>query len=122
MLYVSIHGLVGGLTSLYLFLLYCYSQHLYVLAYENESLDALWKFFWVVHLASWIFQFVGHGVFEGRKPALTDNLLLSLVAPFFVTAEVLFFCGWEKEMFEEIDADIKAKIKVFRESKNVKSK
>ena len=31
-----------------------------------------------VHAFSWIAQFVGHGVFEGRKPALMDNLLQGL--------------------------------------------
>ena len=27
------------------------------------------------HVIGWIAQFIGHGVFEGRKPALMDNLL-----------------------------------------------
>merc|ERR1712106_346053 len=31
-----------------------------------------------VHAFSWIAQFVGHGVFEGHKPALMDNLLQGL--------------------------------------------
>ena len=61
-----------------------------------------------------MFQFVGHGVFEGRKPALADNLLLTLSAPFFVTAEVLFFFGWNKEVFEEMEDEIKSRVKVFR--------
>ncbi len=28
----------------------------------------------LVHILSWVMQFVGHGVFEGRKPALLDNI------------------------------------------------
>lgn len=28
-----------------------------------------------VHIVSWIAQFYGHGVHEGRAPALLDNLL-----------------------------------------------
>jgi 2-hydroxy fatty acid dioxygenase len=28
----------------------------------------------VVHVASWIIQFIGHGVFEKRSPAIKDNL------------------------------------------------
>ena len=39
----------------------------------------------------WIAQFIGHGVFEGKAPALFDNLVQALVsAPFFVHLEVLF--------------------------------
>ena len=29
----------------------------------------------VVHVVSWIAQFIGHGAAEGRSPALLDNLL-----------------------------------------------
>ena len=73
---------------------------------------------WVFFVGSWILQFVGHGVFEGRKPAITDNVTLALVAPFFVTAEILFISGWNKDMFEEIEAEIKIRIEKFRSEKN----
>jgi stalled ribosome alternative rescue factor ArfA len=37
-----------------------------------------------VHVVSWIAQFVGHGKYEGRKPALLDNLVQALfLAPLF---------------------------------------
>lgn len=29
----------------------------------------------LIHASGWIFQFIGHGVAEGRAPALLDNLL-----------------------------------------------
>ena len=35
------------------------------------------------HALSWIAQFVGHGVFEGRKPALFDNILQGTSKLFF---------------------------------------
>jgi len=42
-----------------------------------------------IFTASWIAQFIGHGVFEGRAPALLDNLVQALfLAPFFVWMEV----------------------------------
>jgi uncharacterized membrane protein YGL010W len=41
------------------------------------------------HVVSWLAQFVGHGVYEGRSPALLDNLFQAIfMAPFFV-------CAWE---------------------------
>jgi len=51
-----------------------------------------------VHAFSWIAQFVGHGVFEGRKPALMDNLLQVFSAPLFVTMEVLFLLGYNPKL------------------------
>nr|XP_043624932.1 2-hydroxy-palmitic acid dioxygenase MPO1-like isoform X2 [Erigeron canadensis] len=49
-----------------------------------------WKVVLVVQLVSWIAQFIGHGVFEGRAPALLDNILQAfLMAPFFVLFEAL---------------------------------
>ncbi|KAI3897518.1 hypothetical protein MKW92_029649 [Papaver armeniacum] len=56
---------------------------------------------WKVVLASQIFcwaaQFIGHGVFEKRAPALLDNLSQAfLMAPFFVLLEALHMCcGYE---------------------------
>lgn len=52
-----------------------------------------------VHILSWIMQFVGHGVYEGRKPALLDNIFQAFyLAPFFVFLEVLFSLGWNKKL------------------------
>ncbi|XP_022987514.1 uncharacterized endoplasmic reticulum membrane protein C16E8.02-like, partial [Cucurbita maxima] len=43
-----------------------------------------------VQLFCWTNQFIGHGVFEKRAPALLDNLAqVFLMAPFFVFLEVL---------------------------------
>jgi 2-hydroxy fatty acid dioxygenase len=40
-------------------------------------------------------QFVGHGVFEGRQPALLDNLFQAFfMAPIFVLLEVSELKGW----------------------------
>ncbi|CAH1417097.1 unnamed protein product [Lactuca virosa] len=56
-----------------------------------------WKVVLVVQLVSWIAQFVGHGAFERRAPALLDNILQAfLMAPFFVLFEALHnFFGYE---------------------------
>ncbi len=49
-----------------------------------------------LHIFSWLTQFVGHGIFEKRAPALLDNLLLMFVAPFFFVFEVLNIVGGYK--------------------------
>jgi len=49
----------------------------------------------VPYTCSWSMQFFGHFVFEGRSPALFDNLFQSLYcAPFFVLFEVMFMFGY----------------------------
>ena len=72
---------------------------LYYESLDNGTNDYWFRVMLIVHILSWTLQFVGHGVFEKRAPALTSNLALSLNAPFFVTAEILQMLGWRKEEF-----------------------
>lgn len=66
-------------------------------------------------LAAWIAQFVGHGVFEGRAPALLDNLVQALfLAPFFVWMEVLFWCGYRPELKARLDRAVEREIEKWR--------
>eukprot|EP01089_Gocevia_fonbrunei_P012714 TRINITY_DN3082_c0_g1_i1.p1 TRINITY_DN3082_c0_g1~~TRINITY_DN3082_c0_g1_i1.p1 ORF type:complete len:193 (+),score=20.98 TRINITY_DN3082_c0_g1_i1:84-662(+) len=58
----------------------------------------------VVHVISWVLQFVGHGFAEKRAPALLDSLIQALVlAPFFVWLELLFMLGYRKDLAHRID-------------------
>lgn len=68
-----------------------------------------------VHVVCWIAQFVGHGVYEGRAPALTDNLVQALVlAPFFVFMEVLFTFGYRPELQKRVNAAVEKEIAKFK--------
>ncbi|PFH52624.1 hypothetical protein AMATHDRAFT_74097 [Amanita thiersii Skay4041] len=61
----------------------------------------------LLHVASWIAQFLGHGLAEKRAPALLDNLIGALVlAPFFVHLEILFKLGYKPEMHKRINNEI----------------
>jgi uncharacterized membrane protein YGL010W len=53
-----------------------------------------WTWFGILFVGGWIIQLVGH-VFEGRKPALADNLFQIFVAPIFLAAEVFFAFGYK---------------------------
>lgn len=53
-----------------------------------------WSWFAVLFVGGWILQLVGH-VFEGRKPALADNLFQIFVAPIFLAAEAFFALGYK---------------------------
>lgn len=71
-----------------------------------------------INVTSWIAQFIGHGVFEGRAPALLDNLVQALfLAPFFVWMEILFFLGYRPELKGRVDEAVKEEILKFRKSK-----
>ncbi|KAL6706197.1 hypothetical protein ACN47E_005932 [Coniothyrium glycines] len=64
-----------------------------------------------VHVVSWILQFVGHGKFEGRKPALLDNLVQALfLAPLFVWYEVLFKMGFYARLKREVEEGVEAEV------------
>jgi uncharacterized membrane protein YGL010W len=56
------------------------------------GLDRLtgWIVFAVFFVGGWAFQLVGH-VYEGKRPALLDNLFQALIGPMFLMAEVF---GW----------------------------
>ena len=60
------------------------------------------KSFAVMFIVGWIIQFTGH-VFEGRKPALFDNLTQVFIAPAFLIAEVLFMLGLETGLKADVE-------------------
>ncbi|OIW04871.1 hypothetical protein TanjilG_13711 [Lupinus angustifolius] len=74
-----------------------------------------WKVVLAAQIFCWTGQFIGHGVFEKRAPALLDNLAQALLmAPFFVVLEVLQssfgyepYPGFHTRVTTRIEADIK---------------
>src|SRR5919109_353408 len=60
-----------------------------------------WTWFAVLFVGGWIFQLVGH-VYEGRRPALTDNLFQIFVAPIFLAAEVFFALGYKPGLHQRV--------------------
>ena len=73
-----------------------------------------------VHILSWIAQFIGHGLFEGRKPALMDNIFLTLNAPVFVTLEILEKFNYRREELIEARECMRKEVEKFRSLKKVK--
>ena len=72
---------------------------------------------------SWLLQFYGHGVHEGRAPALLDNLLGAVVlAPLFVFIEVLFCFGYRPELQRWLKKETGRLILAFRSQHAAKPK
>jgi len=66
-----------------------------------------WIWSGVFFAGGWVFQLVGH-VFEGRKPALADNLFQIFVAPIFLVAELFFALGLKREVREKVEARLES--------------
>jgi uncharacterized membrane protein YGL010W len=61
-----------------------------------------WMWFLVLFVGGWALQFVGH-LFEGRRPALVDNLFQSIfIAPIFLAAEVFFALGYKPALHARV--------------------
>ncbi|XP_062161792.1 2-hydroxy-palmitic acid dioxygenase mpo1-like isoform X1 [Alnus glutinosa] len=80
-----------------------------------------WKVVLLAQLLCWTGQFIGHGVFEKRAPALLDNLVQAFImAPFFVLLEALqTFFGYEPYpgFHAIVQAKIEAQINEWQEKK-----
>lgn len=64
-----------------------------------------WIVFAVFFVGGWAVQLWGH-YYEGRKPALVDNLFQIFVAPMFLTAELLILAGFRKTLHQRVEAYI----------------
>jgi uncharacterized membrane protein YGL010W len=71
-----------------------------------------WLVVAVFFIGGWVVQLVGH-VYEGRKPALVDNLFQIFVAPMFLAAEPIFALGLRRRLRDRVEACIRAQYPEF---------
>lgn len=95
-------------------------------AYGNHlvSVHGMTANFWAAagFVAAWIAQFLGHGMFEGRAPALLDNIFQAFfLAPLFIWLEILFALGYRPELQSRVDKMVQEDIAKYRQSKEQKS-
>ena len=69
---------------------------------RNTSVSTVWIVFAIFFVGGWVFQLVGH-VWEGRRPALMDNLFQAFIGPMFIVAEVLMMVGIKSELKSAIE-------------------
>jgi 2-hydroxy fatty acid dioxygenase len=112
-LYILLEPVAGTALSVLLLAGTAYANHL------TDTYGMTANYYAIgLHVLSWIAQFVGHGKFEGRAPALLDNLFQAFfLAPLFVWLEILFACGYRPELQERVAKLVEVEIKKFRESK-----
>lgn len=116
-LYILMEPVAGGILAPLLLGGTAYANHLtstYGMKANNIAIG--------IHVFSWIAQFIGHGVFEGRAPALVDNLIQAIfLAPFFVWLEILFAFGYRPDLKARLDSSVAKEIEKFRAEKGGKS-
>jgi uncharacterized membrane protein YGL010W len=66
---------------------------------------AAWWTFAILFVGGWVFQIVGHAAFEGRRPALLDNLFQAFIGPMFIMAETLMAFGLRRDLEGAITAE-----------------
>ncbi|KAM1679197.1 hypothetical protein TB2_039096 [Malus domestica] len=103
-------------------LLLCWVQSTLLASRLGFSLS--WKVVLAAQLFCWTGQFIGHGVFEKRAPALLDNLVQAfLIGPFFVLLECLqLVFGYEpyRGFHASVEEKIEAQIKEWQDKKQKK--
>jgi uncharacterized membrane protein YGL010W len=105
-LYILLEPVAGSLLAPLLLGATAYANHLTTVAPSTFNKAAI-----AIHVISWVAQFVGHGVFEGRAPALLDNLVQALfLAPFFVWMEFLFMFGYRPELQARVNKAVEKEL------------
>lgn len=111
--YIALDPVAGGVLAPILLGCTVYATHL---TSTYGSTANKWSL--GVHVFSWLAQFVGHGVYEGRAPALLDNLVQAIfLAPFFVWLEGLFALGYRPELRGRLEKQVEEDIAVYRAGK-----
>ena len=112
-LYILMEPVAGGFLAPLLLAWTAYAKHL------TSTYGATANYWAIgVHVASWVAQFIGHGAFEGRAPALLDNLTQAFfLAPFFVWMEILFFFGYRPGLKGRLDKAIEKEIEKYQKGK-----
>jgi uncharacterized membrane protein YGL010W len=56
-----------------------------------------WGAFLVLFVGGWILQFLGHH-YEGKRPALLDNIFQAFIGPMFLVAETMVALGQRRDL------------------------
>lgn len=69
------------------------------LAGSLGSTSAVWTAFAVLFVGGWVLQFLGHH-YEGKRPALIDNIFQGFIGPMFLVAEILVVLKQRNDLAE----------------------
>jgi uncharacterized membrane protein YGL010W len=87
----------------------------------SQGTAEAWAWFGALFVGGWILQLVGHG-FEGRRPALADNLFQIFVAPIFLAAEAFFALGYKPELQRRVNVKVQLSRAQSAESSSIRAR
>ena len=59
--------------------------------------SSTWVAFFVLFVGGWALQFLGHH-YEGKRPALVDNIFQAFIGPMFLAAEAMVVMGLRPDL------------------------
>ena len=59
--------------------------------------SATWVAFGALFVGGWVLQFLGHH-YEGKRPALLDNIFQGFIGPMFLVAETMVALGYRADL------------------------
>jgi uncharacterized membrane protein YGL010W len=73
------------------------------------SASAVWMAFIALFVGGWVLQFVGHH-YEGKRPALLDNIFQAFIGPMFLVAESFVVMGQRSDLADAMgEGDVTAR-------------
>ena len=73
------------------------------------STSAVWMAFIALFVVGWALQFVGH-YYEGKRPALLDNIFQAFIGPMFLVAEGFVVVGQRRDLADAMgEGDVTAR-------------
>lgn len=116
---LELPGVAGMVAGSGMMVAYCGASNMM----KEYTPDFCWKFSWFAILFGFAIQIFAHKVFEKRSPAFLDNIYQAFVmAPLFVVMEFMFFFGYRSKFRQEVQIDVDANIKAYREGKGKNKK
>jgi uncharacterized membrane protein YGL010W len=116
LLYASLYVLLEPVAGTALALV-CLASTAFTNFLRVQNPDSTLQTALAVHIVCWVAQFIGHGLFEGRAPALLDNLIQAIfLAPIFVWLELLFKLGYRRELQGRVQKAVEVKVAKFNEA------
>jgi len=64
----------------------------------RHGLPVMWWTTGFLFAVGWLFQLLGHSVFEHRRPAFVDDVSHTLIGPMFVVAKLLVWLGVRRDL------------------------
>ncbi len=68
------------------------------------STQSVWIAFLALFVGGWVLQFLGHH-YEGKRPALLDNIFQGFIGPMFLVAEALVVTGRRPDLARAMGED-----------------